>query len=165
LGFVFTVLGNALCLFGSFGFLVFGVIGVAVLMVFSQVVACVLCFVAMRWWCEIKLLLGELVRIPGRLYSAIFAIGVPTVGENLAYNLSQIAIMAMLSALGAVPLATYGIVMVVLRYVFMAGVSIGSAAQFKVGYLGGSGRPARAKQRLYRYFALGSGCSVSLVLP
>jgi Na+-driven multidrug efflux pump len=133
--------------------------------VFSQVVACALGFVAMRRRRELELPLRELARIPGRLYSAILAIGIPTAGENLAYNLSQIAIMAMLAALGAVPLATYGIVMAVLRYVFMAGVSIGSAAQLKVGYLVGSGRHAEAKQRVQRYFALASVCTVSLMVP
>jgi putative MATE family efflux protein len=165
LGLALTVLGNALCLFGPFGFPVLGVTGVAASTVFSQVVACALGFVAMRRRRELELPLRELARIPGRLYSAILAIGVPTAGENLAYNLSQIAIMAMLAALGAVPLATYGIVMAVLRYVFMAGVSIGSAAQLKVGYLVGSGRHAEAKQRVHRYFALASVCTVTLLLP
>jgi len=165
LGLVLTVLGNALCLFGPFGFPVLGVTGVAASTVFSQVVACALCFVAMRRRRELELPLAEAARIPGRLYSAILAIGLPTAGENLAYNVSQIAIMAMLSTLGAVPLATYGIVMAVLRYVFMAGVSIGSAAQLKVGYLVGSGRHAEAKQRVYRYFALASVCTVAAVVP
>lgn len=164
LSLVLTVLGNALCLFGPFGFPVLGVTGVAASTVFSQVVACALCFVAMRRRRDLALPLGEAARIPGRLYSAILAIGLPTAGENLAYNVSQIAIMAMLSALGAVPLATYGIVMAVLRYVFMAGVSIGAAAQIKVGYLVGSGRHAEAKQRVYRYFALASAFTVPLVL-
>lgn len=164
LGLVLTVLGNALCLFGPFGFPLLGVTGVAASTVFSQVVACALGFVAMRRRRELELPLRELARIPGRLYSAILAIGIPTAGENLAYNLSQIAIMAMLATLGAVPLATYGIVMAVLRYVFMAGVSIGSAAQLKVGYLVGSGRHAEAKQRVHRYFALASVCTVFLVL-
>ena len=161
---VLTVLGNALCLFGPFGFPVLGVTGVAASTVFSQVVGCVLCFVALRRRRALELPLGEVARIPGRLYSAILAIGLPTAGENLAYNLSQIAILAMLSALGAVPLATYGIVMAVLRYVFMAGVSIGSAAQLKVGYLVGSGRHAEARQRVHRYFALASACTVPSVL-
>jgi putative MATE family efflux protein len=165
LGLVLTVLGNALCLFGPFGLPVLGVTGVAASTVFSQVVACALGFVAIRRRRELELPLRELARIPGRLYSAILAIGIPTAGENLAYNVSQIAIMAMLSGLGAVPLATYGIVMAVLRYVFMAGVSIGSAAQLKVGYLVGAGRHAEARQRVHRYFVLASVCTVTLLLP
>ncbi|HEU4734265.1 MAG TPA: MATE family efflux transporter, partial [Kofleriaceae bacterium] len=164
LGLVLTVLGNALCLFGPFGLPVLGVTGVAASTVFSQAVACVLCFAAIRRRRELELPLGESSRIPGRLYSAILAIGVPTAGEGLSYNLSQIAIMAMLSTLGAVPLATYGILLAVLRYVFMPGVSIGLAAQLKVGYLVGAGRHAEAKRRVYRYFALASVCSITSVL-
>jgi len=160
-----TVTGNALCLFGLFGFPVIGVVGVAASTVFSQVVGCALCFVALRRRTDITLPLAEASRVPRRLYSAILAIGIPTVGENLSYNLSQIAIMAMLSTLGTVPLATYGILMALLRYVFMPGVSIGSAAQLKVGYLVGAGRPAEAKRRVYRYFALASACTVAAVLP
>ncbi|HEX3765614.1 MAG TPA: MATE family efflux transporter [Kofleriaceae bacterium] len=162
---VLTVLGNALCLFGPFGLPVLGVVGVAASTVFSQLVACALCFVAIRRRRELALPLAEAARIPGRLYSAILAIGIPTAGENIAYNLSQIAIMAMLAALGAGPLATYGILMAVLRYVFMPGVSIGAAAQLKVGYLVGSGRHAEARRRVSRYFALASGCTVVALLP
>jgi putative MATE family efflux protein len=162
---VLTVLGNALCLFGPFGFPVLGVAGVAASTVFSQAVACVLCFVAIRRRREIELPLAEAPRVPGRLYRAMLAIGIPSAGEGLSYNLSQIAIMAMLSTLGAGPLATYGILLAVLRYVFMPGVSIGSAAQLKVGYLVGAGRSTEATRRVYRYFALASACSiVSVVL-
>lgn len=162
---VLTVLGNALCLFGPFGFPVLGVVGVAASTVFSQLVACVLCFFAIRRRRELALPLAEAARIPGRLYSAILAIGVPTAGENIAYNLSQIAIMAMLARLGAASLATYGILMAVLRYVYMPGVSIGSAGQLKVGYLVGSGRHAEAKRRVFRYFGLASCCTVVAMVP
>jgi putative MATE family efflux protein len=161
---VLTVLGNALCLFGPFGFPVLGVAGVAASTVLSQAVACVLSFLAIRRRREVELPLREASRIPRRLYGAMLAIGIPTAGENLSYNISQIAIMAMLSTLGAEPLATYGILMALLRYVFMPGVSIGIAAQLKVGYLCGAGRHAEATGRVYRYFAVASAISVSAVL-
>ncbi len=161
---VLTVLGNALCLFGPFGFPVLGVAGVAASTVVSQAVACVLYFFAIRRRRDLELPLREALRIPGRLYGAMLAIGIPTAGENIAYNVSQIAIMAMLSTLGAEPLATFGILMAVLRYVFMPGVSIGLAAQLKVGYLVGAGRHAEATGRVYRYFALASAISLSAVL-
>ncbi|HET7504951.1 MAG TPA: MATE family efflux transporter [Kofleriaceae bacterium] len=164
LSLVLTVLGNALCLFGPFGFPVLGVTGVAASTVASQAVGCALCFVALRRRRELELPLGERRHIPRRLYGEILAIGVPTAGENLSYNLSQIAIMAMLSRLGAVPLATYGILLAVLRYVFTPGVSIGLAAQLKVGYLVGARRAGEARRRVYRYFALATACSLTSVL-
>jgi putative MATE family efflux protein len=161
---VVTVLGNALCLFGPFGLPVLGVTGVAASTVFGQVVACVLCALAIRRRRDLALPMRELRRIPRSLYRAILAIGVPTVGENISYNLSQIAIMAMLSTLGSAPLATYGILLAILRYVFMPGASIGTAAQIKVGYLVGAGRHAEAKRRVYRYFGLASAFSLTGVL-
>jgi putative MATE family efflux protein len=159
-----TVLGNTLCLFGWFGFPILGVTGVAAATVLSQAVACVLCALAIRRRRELELPLREAPRIPRRLYGAVLAIGIPSAGENLAYNLSQIVTMAMLSTLGTEPLATYGILMAVLRYVFMPGISIGAAAQLKVGYLVGARRHAEATGRVYRYFALASAISISAVL-
>jgi Na+-driven multidrug efflux pump len=87
---------------------------------------------------------------------------VPTAGENLVYCLGQIVILGMLSTMGTVTLASYGILMAVLRYVFMPGVSIGAAGQLLVGYLVGGGRHAEASHRVYRYAA--TGISISMVL-
>jgi putative MATE family efflux protein len=159
-----TVAGNSLSLFGPFGFPVLGVTGVAVSTVFSQAIGCGLCYVALRRRREIELSLRQALRVPRRLYGAMLAVGIPSAGENLSYNLSQIAITAMLSSLGGVPLATYGILMAVLRYIFMPGVSIGAAAQLKVGYMVGAQRHAEATVRVQRYFALATAISVVLVL-
>lgn len=161
---VVTVVGDALCLFGPFGLPVLGVTGVAASTVLGQAVACGLAALAIRRRRDLALPMRELARIPLRLYREILAIGVPTAGENISYNVSQIAIMAMLSTLGATPLATYGILLAVLRYVFMPGVSIGTGAQIKVGYLVGAGRHDEAKRRVYRYFALAVACSLTGVL-
>jgi putative MATE family efflux protein len=159
-----TVGGNALCLFGPFGFPVLGVVGVAASTVFSQVVACALCFVLIRRRSGLELPLGEALRIPARVYRSMLAIGVPTAGENLSYELSQIATLAMLSQLGTASLTAYGILLAVLRYVFMPGVSIGMGAQIKVGYLVGAGRHDEAVGRVYRYFAIAFAISLVSVL-
>lgn len=161
---ILTVCGNALCLFGPFGFPVLGVVGVAASTVFSQAVACLLTFLLIRRRKEVALPLREASRIPGRLYRAMLAIGIPTAGENISYNVSQIATLAMLAKLGTASLTTYGVLLAVLRYIFMPGVSIGIAAQLKVGYLVGAGRAAEAEQKVYRYFAIGFGCSLVLVV-
>jgi putative MATE family efflux protein len=162
LALVLTVAGNALCLFGLFGFPVLGVVGVAASTVLSQAVAVGLSAWMIHRRTGIELPLSEAGRIPGRVYRAILAIGIPTAGENLSYNISQIAIFTMLAGMGTEAMATYGILMAVLRYVFMPGVSIGSAAQLKVGYLVGAGRHGEATNRVYRYFAI--GFTISLVL-
>lgn len=164
LSLVVTVIGNALTLFGPLGFPMLGMAGVAASTVFSQVIGCVLCFVAIHRRGDLDLSLRRAARVPRRLYGAMLAVGIPSAGENLSYNLSQIAIMAMLARLGASTLATYGILLAVLRYVFMPGISIGLAAQLKVGYMVGARRHAEAGARVHRYFALASAISIVLIV-
>ena len=164
LALLLTVAGNALCLFGLFGFPVLGVTGVAASTVVSQVIACGLSAWMIQRRHDLELPLRQVRQLPGHIYRAILAIGIPTAGENISYTLSQIAILAMVSGMGTVALATYGILMAVLRYVFMPGVSIGAAGQLLVGYLVGAGRDGEATHRVYRYFAIGISISVVLIL-
>ncbi|HMA91689.1 MAG TPA: MATE family efflux transporter [Polyangiaceae bacterium] len=158
-----TVAGNALCLFGPFGFPILGVVGVAFSNVLSQAVACVLYHWIIKHRVEIELPLRQIMRIPRPIYRAVLSVGIPTAGENLSYNVSQIAIYSMIAKMGTDALAAVGIVLALLRYVFMPGISIGSGAQIKVGYLVGAGCHDDAKARVYRYFAVGFLISVLLV--
>jgi putative MATE family efflux protein len=158
-----TVIGNALCLFGWFGFPVLGIPGVAGVTVLSQLVACLVYQWIIKRRTGIDLPLRDLGRVPGSVYRSVLAVGVPTVGENLSYNASQIAILAMIAQMGTDALAAFGILIAVLRYVFMPGISIGNGTQLKVGYLVGAGRPDEATARVYRYFGTGFLISLGLV--
>jgi putative MATE family efflux protein len=159
-----AVAGNALCLFGPFGFPVLGMVGVAGSNVLSQALACVLYHWIIGRRGGIELPLRRFARIPGSVYRAVLAVGIPTAGENLSYNVSQIVIFSMIAQMGTDALAAVGIVLAVLRYVFMPGISIGSGAQIKVGYLVGAGRHDEAKGKVYRYFAVGFLISLTLVI-
>jgi putative MATE family efflux protein len=161
---VLTVGGNALALFGPFGLPVFGVPGVAASTVFSQAVGAGLLALLIRAEGELELPMRELLHIPSRIYRGVLAIGLPTAGENLSYNLSQIATLAMLARLGTASLAAYGILMAVLRYVFMPGVSIGMGAQIKAGYLVGAGEYEAAKVQVFRAFNVAFGISAGAVV-
>jgi len=159
-----TVGGNALCLFGPFGFPVLGVPGVAASTIASQAVACGLSAWMIRRRGGLELHLREAMHVPRHIYRSILAIGIPIAGESISYNLSQIVVLVLLSGMGTVALATYGILMAVLRYVFVAGVSIGAAGQLKVGYLVGAGRHDEATHRVYRYFTAGFFITLALVV-
>ncbi len=159
-----TVAGDALCLFGLFGFPVLGVVGVASSTVASQVVACVLYALIIRRKTEIELPLSRLARIPASVYRSVLAVGVPTAGEQVSYNVSQIVILSMVARMGTEALATFGILIAILRYVFITGVSIGTAGQIKVGYYIGAGRQEEAQRRVYGYFAAGFLTSFGLAV-
>jgi Na+-driven multidrug efflux pump len=158
-----TVGGNALCLFGPFGFPVLGVTGVAASTAASQALACGLA----AWMIHrrgLELPLRKALHLPRRVYRSILAVGILTAGENMSWCLSQIAILAVLSRMGTVALTTYGILQAVLRYIFMPGSSIGAATQLLVGYLVGARRYGEATHRVYRYFATGFVTSLVLSL-
>ncbi len=159
-----AVLGNALVLFGPFGFPVLGMVGVALSNVVSQLVACFIYHRVIRRRPEISLPLHRLAALPRSIYRSILAVGIPTAGENLAYNVSQIVIYSMVALMGTDALAAVGIVMACLRFVFMPGISIGQGAQLKVGYWVGAGLHDQAKFWVYRYFLVGLGISGTLVL-
>ncbi len=158
-----TVLGNGFSLFGWLGFPIFGVTGVAASTVFSQIVACALYAWLIRSKPDIELPLREVQRIPRSIFRGVMAVGLPTVGENLSYNLSQIAILSLIARLGTQALATYGIALAILRYVFMPGISIGMGAQIKVGYWVGAGRADDATKRVYQYLGVAVLCTAVLL--
>jgi putative MATE family efflux protein len=161
---ILTVAGDALCLFGLFGFPVLGVVGVASSTVASQVVSVILYAIIIRRRREIDLPLSRMARIPASVYRSVLAVGVPTAGENISYNISQIVILSIVARLGTDALATFGILIAILRYVFMPGISIGTGGQIKVGYFVGAGKPAEAERRVYRYFAIGFLCSLTVII-
>jgi putative MATE family efflux protein len=140
------------------------VTGVAVSTVFGQIVACVLYHQIIKRRTGIVLPLREFARVPRTVFRAVLSVGVPTAGENLSYNISQIVIFSMIAQMGTDALAAVGIVFAILRYVFMPGISIGSGAQIKVGYLVGAGRHDEATHKVYRYFGAGFLISLSLVV-
>ena len=155
-----NIIGNAIALFGPLGLPVFGVPGVAVSTVFSQLVALFL----LQWQIRkrsntIKINWQGVKKIPKRVFKDIFAIGVPTAGENLSYNLSQSVLISFVAQLGTEALAAQGLFITIARYVFIFGISIGSATQIKVGHMVGAGQAEEAHRRVYGYFLVGVAIS------
>lgn len=159
-----TILGNAASLYGLFGLPVTGITGVALSNVAGQAAAFVLSALRIRARKDISLRWRELGSVPSRVYALILKVGVPTAGENMSYNIAAIFIVGFISKMGTDALAAYGIAISLSRYVFISGVSIGTATQIKVGYYVGAGRPDEAYRRVWRWFATGFCISAALIL-
>jgi putative MATE family efflux protein len=159
-----TILGNAISLYGLFGLPVTGITGVALSNVAGQAAAFVLSALRIRARKDISLRWRELGSVPSRVYALILKVGVPTAGENMSYNIAAIFIVGFISRMGTDALAAYGIAISLSRYVFISGVSIGTATQIKVGYYVGAGRPDEAYRRVWRWFATGFGISAAMIL-
>ena len=77
-------------------------------------------------------------------------IGVPTAGEMLSYNISQLAMMTFINMMGAVAITTkvFCSMFAMLAYLFC--ISIGQASQVIVGYLYGAKKYNAAEARTWK---------------
>lgn len=158
-----NVLGNSLALYGWFGLPVTGVAGVAVSSVFSQLAALIMTRTRVRSHRSIVFRAEGWRTIPTSIYKKILKIGVPSAGEALSYNVAQIVIMAMVTTLGTYAMSAQVYAQTLVRFVFVAAMSIGNGAQIKTGYFVGAKRPEDAYRKVYLYQAVGTLISISLV--
>ncbi len=161
---IINVIGNSISLYQPFGIPIFGVTGVAISSVVSQVAACGLLAWRIKIRPDVHFPFRGISKVPAAIYRVILKIGVPTAGENLAYNTAQIVIMAMVSTFGTWAMSSMVYTQTIVRFVMVSAMSIGAAVQLKTGYFVGAKQPEAAYRRLYRYQAVGTLFSVSLIL-
>lgn len=159
-----NVIGNAIALYAPFGLPVFGVVGVAVSSVFSQVVACAVLAWRIKSKPDVHFPLAGWKKVPKSIYRTILSIGIPSAGENLAYNTAQITIMAMVTTFGTFAMSAQVYTITLSRFVFVFAMSIGAATQIKTGWFVGAKRSMEAYRRVYKYQAVGTALSVVFIL-
>ncbi len=159
-----NVAGNAIAIFGPLGIPKTGVSGVALSTVASQAAACVILAVRIRRLREIRVPWRSFASLPRPLYLRILAVGAPTAGENLSYQVGQIVISWIVSGFGTAAMAANTYAITLLRFVFMPAMSIGNAGQIKTGYLVGAGRFEDARRSVWRYYLTALCLSAVIVL-
>ncbi|HKL85667.1 MAG TPA: MATE family efflux transporter [Treponemataceae bacterium] len=159
-----NIVGNAISLYAPFGIPVFGVAGVAVSSVVSQIVACILLASQIAKKPDVQFPLRGWKKVPANIYKKVLSIGIPTAGENLAYNISQIVIMAMITTMGTWAMSAHVYTQTIIRFVFVASMSIGSAVQIKTGYYVGAKKPEEAYHRVFKYQIVGTLISLSMII-
>jgi len=161
---ILNVIGNAFSLYGWFGLPVFGVVGVAVSSAFSQFAACLLLAWNIHHNPEVQFSLSGMTKVPGKIYKRILSIGIPTAGENMAYNVAQIVLMVMISSLGTFAMSAQIYAITICRFVFLWAMSIGNAVQIKTGYYVGAKKPEEAYRRVYLYQFVGTAITLFCVV-
>lgn len=159
-----NVVGNAISLYGLFGLPVFGVKGVAWSSVIAMVASCVILQIIIQRKKDVCFNLFCKAKIPGRFFKLILSVGVPTASESLSYNVSQIVIMAMISTLGTFAMSSQVYTATICRFVFVMAIGIGSAVQIKTGWSVGAGQEEEIYKKVYKYGAVATACSVSIIL-
>ena len=161
---IVNVAGNALSLYGWFGLPVLGVPGVAGASGFAMIVSCVMFAVIIRRRNDVAFSFKGITKVPAESYKLVLKVGVPTAGEGLSYNISQIVIMAMISSLGTYAMSAQVYTMTIVRFVFALAMSIGNAAQIKTGYYVGARQNDIAYKKVFIYQLVATACSMAIIL-
>ncbi|MCR5763491.1 MAG: MATE family efflux transporter [Treponema sp.] len=158
-----NVAGNAISLYGWFGLPIFGVAGVAWSSGISMIVSCILCaqFIARKE--DIAFSFKGIRKVPSESFRLILSVGVPTAGESLSYNTSQIVIMAMISTLGTFAMSAQVYTQTIVRFVYAIAIAIGSATQIKAGYYVGAHQSEIAYKKVFKYQFVATSCSMILI--
>lgn len=143
---VLNAIGNYLFIFGPFGIPILGVSGVAISTVVSQGLGMLVLGFILAGKKDINLLGGKLFPINREHIGNILKVGVPSAGEHLSYNMAQIAILYVITALGTAQLAAYSYHASLNRFNMLVAVTLGQATQILVGHLVG----AKQKEEAFR---------------
>lgn len=160
---ILNIVGNYIALYQPFGLPVYGVQGVAVATVVSQVVGTLLlCTLVGR--SGIHLPLKTYRQIPKQVYTRILKIGGMNAGEILSYNLAQITIVYFVVQMGTASMAAFTYAQNIARFSFAFSLALGQASQIQTGYYLGKGWVSSITKRVQIYFLIGFVASLSFSL-
>jgi putative MATE family efflux protein len=135
---IIHLIGNALVIYGLFGFPELGVKGVAISTAVSRAAAVIIAFVFMYKRLPIKIQLNDYFDFQMPHIRKILKIGVPAAGEQLSYNTSQMAMTAIIAIMGAAALSTRVYTWNVMSFIMLFALAVGQGTQILIGYRVGS---------------------------
>lgn len=163
---ILNIVGNALLIYGFGPFPRLGIVGVAISTTFSKMVAMVVLFFMFRRRIGIPLRLSVLRPFPWDILKRVLHLGLPSGGEEVSYNASQLCIMAFVNMLGTWVITTkvYSTMIAMMCYIFSRAMA--QAQQIIIGHLVGAGKPdeidRRVKQTTFWSVIISVGMTVLL---
>ncbi len=153
-----NIIGDCIFIYGLFGLPVLGVKGVAMSTVFSQFVGLVMIFIIFMKKVDMRLGFKDVFLLSRsavrNILGDILRIGAPSAGESLSYNLSQVAITAIISTMGASALTARFYVFNLMLFIMLFALSIGQSTQILIGHLIGANRMEEAYKTCLRSFKI-----------
>ncbi|MCJ2375779.1 MATE family efflux transporter [Vibrio sp. ZSDZ34] len=151
---IINIGGNYIALYQPFGLPVYGVTGVAIATVTSQIVGTLMMFLMLRYK-GIELPFSQWKAIPNIIYKKIIKMGAMNAGEILSYNMAQMAIVYFVVQMGTASLAAYTYTQNITRLSFAFSLALGQAGQIQTSYFIGKGWVDDILMRIQKYFVVG----------
>lgn len=142
-----NILGNGMFLFGWMGFPVLGTLGVAISTIFSRALGCIFAIYFVKKHCHFHFSKKYFRPFPYKTVQHLLSIGIPTAGENLAWNIGQLLILAMINGLGTNYIAARTYLMLITMFIMVFSISLGHATSIQIGQLIGAKKWNQAYSR------------------
>ncbi|QTM98666.1 MATE family efflux transporter [Sediminibacillus dalangtanensis] len=136
---VLNIIGNYTVIFGPFGFPVLGVEGVAYSTIVSRFLGFTVLLLLLLRRSEKTLPFSSFFSYNKQDIRDLLNIGIPSAGEQLSYNASQMVITYFIAQLGTLALTTKVYVQNIMMFIFLFALAIGQGTQILIGHLIGAG--------------------------
>ena len=144
-------IGGNFILINGFGSIpAMGVAGAAVSSNISRFIGVIVIYIIFRKKTGAKLRLSHIYPFPFGEFKKLMGIGIPSGGESLSYNLSQIAIQRMINTFGSAIISTKSYASIFANFSYVYGAAVSQAGQIMVGYLIGAGDVENTEKRVWK---------------
>lgn len=137
---ILNVVGNYLVIFGPWGFPVLGVVGVAYSTAISRLLGFIVLLIILVKRSDGRLKFGNFFRYDKAHLKGLLQIGIPSAGEQLSYNASQMVITYFVAQLGTVAITTKVYTQNIMMFIFLFAIAIGQGVQILIGHMVGAGQ-------------------------
>lgn len=159
-----NLFGDYCFIFGPFGLPVLGVRGVAISTTVSKLLGLIVMIIILKKVVDKKFTLRYLKPFPIEILANLLKIGIPTAGEQLAYNSSQLLITYFINMLSNEALTTKSYVQNIVMFAYLFSAAVGQGTQIVVGHLVGKGDKDVAYKQCLKSLKLAIIVSISISL-
>lgn len=143
-----NIVGNAILINGLFFFPRLGITGAAISTNISKGVGLGILIYLFFSKTDAKLSVKYITPFPIPVLKKLLAIGIPSGGEALSYNLSQIYIFKFINIFGTAVIATKVYCSMLANIAYVYSIAIAEASQIVVGYLAGANQLDKINKRV-----------------
>ncbi|WP_180849965.1 MATE family efflux transporter [Bacillus sp. UMB0893] len=162
---ILNVIGNYIFIYGPFGLPVLGVEGVAISTVVSRFIGLIAISYLLVKRISFETKLRYVFQLPFSHLKNLLKIGVPSAGEHLSYNGSQIVITIFITMLGAEALTTKVYTQNLMMFIFLFSLAISQGNQILIGQMSGARDYDSAYKRCIQtlYWAIGMSTVIAIL--
>lgn len=148
---IVNIMGNFLLIHGVGDIIpAMGVTGVAVSSVISRLVGCAILWYLFNQFSQHRISIASLKPFPKDTFFKMLKIGLPTGGESMAYNVSQLLILTIINTMGTFVVVTKAYASIIVMFSWLYASAVSQASQIIVGHLIGAGKQEIAQKQVLK---------------